>query len=83
MNLYLRKENARTLKNAEKKPYYKVQSEGSKPRTAVINALYFQTNSIDKILDDENLKFLIIRSSVFQMLPSCLKFKIIGYLTFS
>ena len=38
-------------------------------KNCAIDALYFQTNFIDKFLDDKILKFLRNRSSAFQMLP--------------
>ena len=79
MTFYLKEENVRTLKTAEK-PYHWVQKGGSWPTFAAINVLCFQTNFINKILDDKILKFLHNRSSVFQMLPSRLKSKFIAYL---
>ena len=79
MTFYLKEENVRTLKTAEK-PYHWVQKAGSWPTFAAINVLCFQTNFINKILDDKILKFLHNRSSVFQMLPSRLKSKFIAYL---
>ena len=66
MTFYVKEENVRTLKTAEK-PYHWVQKGGSWPTFAAINVLCFQTNFISKILDDKILKFLHNRSSVFQI----------------